>query len=129
MINLPPEINTILVVDDSGMARLIIKQCLEIAGFNGRKFLEAINGKDALDKIAKEKVDLVVTDLNMPVMEGTALLENIKSCNEFKHIPVIIISSTSNPAKETELKNCGALAVLNKPVSPASIHKAFGNIK
>ncbi len=116
-------IETIMIVDDSGMARLIMKQCLEIAGFRDKKFVEAINGKDALDKLNKEKIDLVLTDLNMPVMEGNALLDNIKISPELKNIPVIIITSNSNCAREAELKEKGAFAVINKPISPALIHK------
>ena len=123
------DIKNILVVDDSGMARMIIKQCLEIAGFRGKKFTEAANGADALEKLAAEKAELVVTDLNMPVMEGTALLSRIKASDELKNILVIIITSTSNPAKEIDLKRSGAFAVINKPVSPASIHAAFASFK
>ncbi len=116
-------IETIMIVDDSAMARLIMKQCLEIAGYRGKQFIEAINGKDALEKLIKQKADLVVTDLNMPVMEGNALLDNIKNTPELKETPVIIITSNSNSARETELKNKGAFAVINKPISPAVIHK------
>ncbi len=116
-------IDTIMIVDDSAMARLIMKQCLEIAGFRDKKFVEAINGKDALDKLNKEKIDLVLTDLNMPVMEGNALLDNIKTSPALKDIPVIIITSNSNSAKEAALKAKGAFAVINKPISPALIHK------
>ena len=121
-------IETIMIVDDSAMARLIMKQCLEIAGYREKKFIEAINGKDALEKLDKEKVDLVVTDLNMPVMEGNALLENIKAAPALKEIPVIIITSNSNPAREVELKNKGAFAIINKPISPAIIHKICSNL-
>jgi len=122
-------IETIMVVDDSAMARLIMKQCFEIAGFRGKTFTEAINGKDALEKLIKQKVDLVVTDLNMPVMEGNALLEHIKSSSELKEITVIIITSNSNPVKEIELKKKGAYAVINKPISPANIHKVCAELK
>lgn len=121
------QIQKLLIVDDSGMARMIIRQCFEIAGFRGRTFVEASNGRDALEKI--DGVDMVVTDLNMPVMEGTALLAEIRKMTSFANVPVIIITSTSNPAKEAELIKSGAFAVINKPISPASVHQALSNLK
>lgn len=122
------KIETIMIVDDSAMARLIMKQCFEIAGCRDKKFIEAADGKDALEKLGREKVDLVVTDLNMPVMEGVALLENIKASPVLKEIPVVIITSNSNSAREAELRGKGAFAVLNKPISPAAIHKMCSNL-
>lgn len=121
-------IETIMIVDDSAMARLIMKQCLEIAGYRGKCFIEAANGKDALEKLEKRKADLIVTDLNMPVMEGTALLDNLKASQSMRDIPVIIITSNSNPAREAELRAKGAFAVVNKPISPAMIHKVCSTL-
>ena len=112
----------IAIVDDSGTARMFIRRCLEIAGFQGAEIIEAENGKDALEKIRSAPVDLLLTDLTMPVMDGTTLLKWIKANPKLSALPVLVISSAGNPAKEIELKGLGAMGVLDKPVSPAKLN-------
>lgn len=112
----------IAIVDDSGTARMFIRRCLEIAGFQGAEIIEAENGKDALEKIRSAPVDLLLTDLTMPVMDGTTLLKWIKANPKLSTLPVLVISSAGNPAKEIELKALGAMGVLDKPVSPAKLN-------
>ena len=121
-------VQTILVVDDSGTARMIIKQCLAIIGLKDKKYLEASNGRDAVEVLKKSSVDLVVTDLNMPVMDGEALLLEIKGSAAWKQIPVIVITSTSNDVREKALREVGAEAVISKPVNPAALHAAWKKI-
>lgn len=121
----------IIIADDSETARMFIRRCLEIIGLRDAQFLEAANGRDALqlakEQLAKgEPVDLMVSDLNMPVMDGVTLLKWIKTSPRLVQLPVLIITSAGNPAKEQELMEQGALAVLNKPVSPANLLKALG---
>ncbi|RJP75503.1 MAG: response regulator [Desulfobacteraceae bacterium] len=115
----------IIIVDDSSTARMFIKRCFEISGCQDVEFLEAGNGLQALEQIKKVPVDLIVSDLHMPEMDGTALLKRIKSSPRFHEIPVIIISSAANPKKVEELKALLALDVLSKPVSPASVSQAI----
>ncbi|AJF07606.1 response regulator [Geoalkalibacter subterraneus] len=123
----------IIIADDSETARMFIKRCLEIIGLRDAQFLEAANGRDAL-QLAKEQfakgepVDLLVSDLNMPVMDGVTLLKWVKTSPRLVQLPVLIITSAGNPAKEQELMEQGALAVLNKPVSPANLLKALGSM-
>ena len=121
-------VQTILVVDDSGTARMIIKQCLAIIGLKDKKYLEASNGRDAVEVLKQSSVDLVVTDLNMPVMDGEALLLEIKGSTDWKKIPVIVITSTSNDVREKTLREVGAEAVISKPVNPAVLHAAWQKI-
>ena len=121
-------VQTILVVDDSGTARMIIKQCLTIIGLKDKKYLEASNGRDAVEVLKQSSVDLVVTDLNMPVMDGEALLLEIKGADVWRKIPVIVITSTSNDVREKALREVGAEAVISKPVNPAVLHAAWQKI-
>ncbi len=121
-------VQTILVVDDSGTARMIIKQCLTIIGLKDKKFIEASNGRDAVELLRQNAVDLVVTDLNMPVMDGEALLLEIKGSAAWQQIPVIVITSTSNDVREKALREVGAEAVISKPVNPAALHAAWKKI-
>lgn len=120
----------ILIVDDSGTARMLIKRCIEIAGYADADFVESKHGEEALVQLEAEKPDLVVTDLNMPVMDGMELLRRIRSREELADVPVIVVTSTGNEAREDELLREGATAILPKPVSPAvvadTMDKLFG---
>lgn len=118
----------ILIADDSSMARMFIKRCLEICGFQDCEFLEAPNGRVAIDMLKQQPVDLVVSDLNMPEMNGEELLKRIKSSPRLHEIPVMIITSVANPKKVEELRTLNAFAVLGKPVSPATISAALAAI-
>ncbi|MEJ2635078.1 MAG: response regulator [Calditrichia bacterium] len=116
-------LNRILIADDSAIARSIIKRVLEINGLVDIEIFEAENGKIALDLLKKNPCDLVFTDLNMPDMSGEELLKRIKSSPRLTDIPVIVISSLTNPAKEKKLIKENALAVFTKPVSLPEISR------
>jgi len=118
---------TILIVDDSGTARMMVRKCLEIVGHFDVTFLEAGNGKEALAQLKKKPVDLVATDLYMPVMDGETLLKWIKGSPKTHDIPVVVISSAGNPAKEAQVLNLGAFAVIRKPISPESVNESIGS--
>ncbi len=111
----------VLIADDSRTARLFIKKCLEIIGLEDDSLTEAVDGADALEKIKKGKFDLLITDLNMPEMDGKDLLIRVKASPKTTDIPVVVVTSAGNPAKEKELMSLGALAVLTKPVTPADL--------
>ncbi|MDH5298836.1 MAG: response regulator [Desulfobulbaceae bacterium] len=111
----------IAIVDDSGCARMFIQKCLEIIGLKDATFIEAANGKEALEKMKETPVDLLITDLSMPVMDGEALLKWVKGSPELKELPVLVISSAGNPAREEKLLALGAMAVLAKPISPVTL--------
>ncbi|MBZ0263399.1 HDOD domain-containing protein [bacterium] len=112
---------TILIVDDSKTARLVIKRCLEIAGWQDEYFLEAENGIEAIEFLGNHPVDIIFTDLNMPRMGGEQLIKLVKSKPEFQNIPIVAISSLNNAAKTEELKLLGVKTVLGKPVTPMDI--------
>ena len=122
-------VHTIIIADDSSTARMIIKRCLEIAGFGESQMLEARDGTEALELAKKNSVDLLVTDLNMPKMDGRSLLKHVKSSPRLSDLPVLVITSANNQAKEEELKNMGAFAILGKPVSPAKVAEALEKLK
>ena len=112
---------TVIVVDDSATARMIIRRCLQIAGCGDSIFLEAGDGAEALKIAQSNEVNLIVTDLNMPNMDGNSLLRRIKASPKLHDMPVLVVSSANNAAKEAELLKAGAFAVINKPVSPAAV--------
>lgn len=111
----------IVVADDSQTARMFIRRCLEIVGFQDADIVEAANGKEALALVKEKPTDLLVTDLNMPVMDGETLVKWVKASPKVSELPVLVITSAGNPAKEAELLELGAFGVLSKPVSPPSL--------
>jgi two-component system chemotaxis response regulator CheY len=118
----------IIIADDSSIARLFIKRCLENSACGNAEFIEAKNGLEVIDRLKETSADLVVTDLNMPLMDGVELLRRMKSSPRFHDIPVIIVSSTVTPKKVEELRKLTAFAVLKKPASPASISAAVASL-
>ncbi len=105
----------VLVVDDSRFARKATAACLAAAGLGSAKVSEAENGKIALDILRANGADLVVTDLNMPVMDGAGLLRRIRIDPRLNHVPVVLVSSVVGPAVEKHLMRLGANAVVQKP--------------
>lgn len=116
----------IVLADDSKTALLFIRRCLEIIGLQDAEFIEAANGKEALAQLKENPADLLVTDLNMPEMDGTSLLRRVKANPRLNAIPVLVITSASNPAKAAELLELGAFAVLDKPINPNVLLTALG---
>lgn len=117
----------IVIVDDSRTSRMFIRRCFEITCLQETDFHEAADGAEALALLKRIiDVDLLVTDLNMPNMDGEMLLKTVKEDQALTGLPVVVITSAGNPAKEAELLALGALAVLNKPVSPATLNNKLG---
>lgn len=106
---------TILVVDDAGVMRQMNKLTLKKEGF---EVIEAINGRDALDKIDGQPVDLVVTDINMPEMDGIALIRHLRSSADRRYVPIIVLSTISQEARVQEGKAAGASGWIFKPYKP-----------
>jgi len=117
----------IIVADDSTTARMFIKRCLQIIGFADAEIIEAEHGKEALTAAKAQKVDLLLTDLNMPVMDGETLIKWVKASPKLCDLPIIVITSAGNPAKEAQLLEMGAHRVLNKPVSPPMMMEALAD--
>lgn len=117
-----------LIVDDSETARMFIRLCLEIAGCRGWGVVEAEDGADALRVIAENDVRFVVTDLNMPGIDGVELLQRLRADIRWQQLPVFVITSVQHPAMEKKLQDLHVTAVLPKPVSPATMTDALKRI-
>jgi len=120
----------IMIVDDSATSRMFVKRCLEMAfaGQNENEYTEAGNGKEALAKLKEIPADLVLLDLNMPVMDGATFLRWLRSSPKTNHIPVVVITSADSPANREELLNLGATRVLSKPVAPSKLMPVLSEI-
>jgi two-component system, chemotaxis family, chemotaxis protein CheY len=106
---------TILVVDDSVTMVMSLKSTLSLNGFRAET---AGNGKEALDKLqAGLMPDLIVTDINMPVMGGMELIKHVRGTQGLKFIPILTLTTESDPAKRIQGKLAGATGWVVKPVS------------
>ncbi len=105
----------ILVVDDSASIRNMVAFTLKQASY---ETVEAVDGKDGLAKAQKEKFDLVITDVNMPVMDGITLCGNLRALPAFRFTPILILTTESSPEIKQRGKAAGATGWLVKPFNP-----------
>lgn len=112
---------TILIVDDSASLRQIIKITLSSAGY---QIIDAENGQDALNKIEGQKINLVVSDVNMPVMDGITFITELKKLPQFKFTPVIMLTTESEQEIKEAGKAAGVRAWMVKPFKPAQMLSA-----
>lgn len=113
----------VLIVDDSTSMRSVIKKIIVISGFKIDQCYEAENGKRALEILSKVWVDVIVSDLNMPEMNGMELLAALKEDSLLQEIPVIIISTESSDDRRKAVLEMGANQFINKPFSPEYVKK------
>jgi len=106
----------ILIVDDAASMRGLVAMTLKKSGY---EVVEASDGKDALTKLSSVgKVDLIITDLNMPNMDGIELIKTLKADIKYRFIPVIMLTTESQEAKKEEGRKAGAKAWIVKPFKP-----------
>ncbi len=115
----PKEIQkVVLVADDSEMVRNFHSYILKNAGF---KIISAIDGADALEKLLQNDVDLVVTDINMPNMDGYEFVKRIRGMDGYEDLPVIIISTESEAQDKQKGYDAGANVYIIKPTPPEQL--------
>lgn len=109
---------TVLVVDDSVTIRKIIQRCLQKAELGIVEVVEAGNGQEAISLLANHTVDVVLSDINMPQMDGLQLLASLKSNPQWDKIPVLIISTESGADSVVDAVAKGAAGFIKKPFTP-----------
>lgn len=108
----------VLLIDDSNIVRKVLMKTFGMTGIPVGQFLEAENGKVALELLKQNWVDLVFLDINMPVMNGIDFMRAFTQEQDFKDIPVIVVSTEGSKERREELDNAGVKAYLRKPVAP-----------
>jgi len=115
-----------LVVDDSPTMRQMVAFTLTNAGFT---VVEAEHGKDAVTKVAGgSKMDIVVTDLNMPEMDGLTLIKELRKMETFKFTPILMLTTESSEAKKKAGKEAGATGWIVKPFNPELLMKVIDKV-
>lgn len=114
---------TVLVVDDSKVMRMMVIRSLRMSQLELERVLEAENGQAALDVIARDRVDLVLSDLHMPILDGVDLIARLKEHPATAKIPVVMVSSQRDEAMEQRLLALGVSAYLHKPFQPETLDR------
>ena len=118
----------VLIVDDSRTARMFISKAIEVSGLSVGKVMQAQNGKEGLEMLQKEWVDIVFADINMPEMTGVEMVQKMCEDGLMKTVPVVIVSTERSATRIAELKAAGVREYLNKPCTPENIKKVVDEV-
>ena len=118
----------VLIVDDSSSIRAIVKKIIRVSGFNVGKCWEALDGKEALKVLTDEWVDLVLTDINMPNMNGMELIAEMKRNELLQSIPVVMVTTEGSEKKMQVAMKLGASGYIKKPFLPEDIKRTLSDI-
>ncbi|MBC3301158.1 two-component system, chemotaxis family, response regulator CheY [Pseudomonas cedrina] len=115
----------VLVVDDSSSVRQVVGIALKSAGYD---VIEASDGRDALNKLTGQKVHLIISDVNMPNMDGITFVKEVKKLANYKFTPIIMLTTESQESKKAEGQAAGAKAWVVKPFQPAQMLAAVSKL-
>jgi two-component system chemotaxis response regulator CheY len=110
----------VLIVDDSAVTRAMIGKSLRAAGLPIGEAVEAANGKEGLDRLAENWIDLVFVDINMPVMNGEEMIDNIRANETWADLPIVVVSTEGSQTRIESLRAKGT-EFIHKPCSPETI--------
>ena len=108
----------VLVVDDCRTTKKIVSLYLNNAGL---KTIAAGNGVEAIEKLVTSEVDIIISDLNMPQMDGAGLIEWVRTNPSYRNIPIVILTTENDNVRKSELLNKGATAFLTKPITKENL--------
>ena len=109
---------TVLIVDDSNSIRMMVSCTLKGAGY---EVIEAADGQEGLDKAKAKTVDMVLTDQNMPRMDGLTLIKSLRAMPAYKSVPILTLTTESGDAMKAQGKAAGATSWLVKPFDPLKL--------
>jgi two-component system chemotaxis response regulator CheY len=118
----------ILIVDDSPIMRSMIKRILNLSGLDIGEMRFAGNGDEGLTVMHAHWLDLVIADLNMPVMDGFEMISRMRGDEVLRNIPVIVVSTEGSGTKIEKLRGMGVTGIVHKPFSPEEILKAVNEV-
>jgi two-component system chemotaxis response regulator CheY len=115
----------ILTVDDSKTMRDMVSFTLKGAGFD---VLEAVDGQDALSKVSGKRIDVVLTDINMPNMDGITLVKELRGQADFKATPILMLTTEADEKKRSEGRAAGATGWIVKPFDPDKLLQVINKV-
>ncbi|MDL1962764.1 MAG: response regulator [Deltaproteobacteria bacterium] len=117
----------ILIVDDSAVMRSIILKTMRMAGLPLEEIYQAANGQEGLDVLNRHWIDLVIADINMPVMNGEEMIDRMQENSDTKEIPIIVVSTEGSKTRIERLQHKG-VRFIHKPFSPEIIRDTVTDI-
>jgi two-component system chemotaxis response regulator CheY len=118
----------ILIVDDSPAMRSFIRRVVRLSGIEVDQYFEAGNGAEALEQLAANPVDAVLTDINMPVMDGEEFVRKMRENEPTRSIPVIVISTDATTNRIHTMQALGAMGYLEKPFGPEQLRNELDRV-
>jgi two-component system chemotaxis response regulator CheY len=116
---------TVLIVDDSESIREVVNFTLQNEGYD---VLVAVDGVDALQYLDGRHLDIIITDLHMPNLDGLGLIRKVREMESYRHIPILFLTTESQTEKKMEAKNAGATGWIIKPFVPAKLLDAISRV-
>jgi two-component system chemotaxis response regulator CheY len=110
-----------LIVDDSGVMRKIVERSLRQAGLELAEVWEAANGLEALALLQEKTPDLILSDINMPSMDGLEFVRQLRGVESAKGVPVVMITTEGSESRVVEALSCGARGYIRKPFTPEQV--------
>jgi two-component system chemotaxis response regulator CheY len=111
----------VLIVDDSSVMRRIVERSLRQAGLDVQQVFEASNGAEALTMARQHPLDLILSDINMPLMDGLEFVRQLRSIDAARHVPVIMITTEAGEAHVVQALSSGASGYIRKPFTSEQI--------
>jgi two-component system chemotaxis response regulator CheY len=116
---------TVLTVDDSRTMRDMLQLALVEAGY---RVIQAVDGVDGLETLAAEGADVVITDINMPRLDGFGFIEGVRSDPSHRAIPILVLTTESDPTKKERARSAGATGWIVKPFNPVKLIDAVRRV-
>jgi len=115
----------LMIVDDSAAMRAFIVRVIELSGLDVAECMQASNGQEALDLLRSNWVDIVLTDVNMPVMNGEQFVINMEADEILRTIPILVVSTDGSENRVQRMMSLGAKGYMKKPFSPEMLRKSM----
>ena len=114
---------SVLIVDDSPVMRTFIRRVMTLSGFEVGDCVEASDGQEALERLSGRSVDVILTDINMPRMNGEEFLRRLEEDPRLRKVPTVVISTDATKARILKMLSLGAQGYMTKPFSPEALRE------
>lgn len=119
---------SVLIVDDSPVMRSLIRRVMVLSGFEVGQCFEASDGVEALAQLKEHGVDVILTDINMPKMNGEELLRELEASGVLKSVPALVISTDATKDRILRMLSLGAEGYMSKPFSPEALREELERV-
>jgi len=119
---------SVLIVDDSPVMRTFIRRVMTLSGFEVGECVEASDGQEALERLRSRPVDVILTDINMPRMNGEEFLRRLEEDAQLRTVPTLVISTDATKGRILKMLSLGAQGYMTKPFSPEALREQLEQV-